>query len=96
MAQTREHLLLARQVNVPSVLVFLNKCDQVDDEELLELDVYKRQMYTHLSNGLMHVVVEGYDKYSKEEMIRFVNRVVKALSLIHILNFLTCSMDAPP
>ena len=37
MAQTREHLLLARQVNVPSILVFLNKCDQVDDEELLEL-----------------------------------------------------------
>ena len=37
MAQTREHLLLARQVNVHSVLVFLNKCDQVDDEELLEL-----------------------------------------------------------
>ena len=37
MAQTREHLLLARQVNVPSVLVFLNKCDQVDDDELLEL-----------------------------------------------------------
>ena len=37
MAQTREHLLLARQVNVPSVLVFLNKCDQVEDEELLEL-----------------------------------------------------------
>jgi len=37
MAQTREHLLLARQVNVPYILVFLNKCDQVDDEELLEL-----------------------------------------------------------
>ena len=37
MAQTKEHLLLARQVNVPYVLVFLNKCDQVDDEELLEL-----------------------------------------------------------
>ena len=35
MAQTREHLLLARQVNVPSVLVFLNKCDQVDDEVFL-------------------------------------------------------------
>ena len=35
-------------------------------------------MYTHLSNGLMHVVVEGYDKYSKEEIIRFVSRVVKA------------------
>ena len=37
MAQTREHLLLARQVNVPFVLVFLNKVDQVDDPELLEL-----------------------------------------------------------
>ena len=37
MAQTKEHLLLARQVNVPYIVVFLNKCDQVDDEELLEL-----------------------------------------------------------
>ena len=37
MAQTREHILLARQVGVPYILVFLNKCDQVDDEELLEL-----------------------------------------------------------
>jgi len=37
MAQTREHLLLARQVNVPYVLVFLNKIDQVDDPELIEL-----------------------------------------------------------
>ena len=37
MAQTKEHLLLARQVNVPSILVFLNKADLVDDEELLEL-----------------------------------------------------------
>ena len=37
MAQTKEHLLLARQVGVPSIVVFLNKCDQVDDEELLEL-----------------------------------------------------------
>ena len=37
MAQTREHILLARQVGVPAIVVFLNKCDQVDDEELLEL-----------------------------------------------------------
>ena len=37
MAQTKEHLLLARQVGVPAIIVFLNKCDQVDDEELLEL-----------------------------------------------------------
>ncbi len=37
MPQTREHILLARQVNVPNIVVFLNKCDQVDDEELLDL-----------------------------------------------------------
>lgn len=37
MPQTREHILLARQVGVPALVVFLNKCDQVDDEELLEL-----------------------------------------------------------
>ena len=37
MPQTREHILLARQVNVPSVVVFLNKCDLVDDAELLDL-----------------------------------------------------------
>ena len=37
MPQTREHILLARQVGVPSIVVFLNKCDMVDDPELLEL-----------------------------------------------------------
>ena len=37
MPQTREHVLLARQVNVPSMVVFMNKTDQVDDDELLEL-----------------------------------------------------------
>src|SRR5688500_14715615 len=37
MPQTREHILLARQVNVPSIVVFLNKCDLVDDAELLDL-----------------------------------------------------------
>ena len=37
MAQTREHILLARQVGVPKIIVFLNKCDMVDDDELLEL-----------------------------------------------------------
>jgi len=37
MPQTREHILLARQVGVPYIVVFLNKCDMVDDVELLEL-----------------------------------------------------------
>ena len=45
-------------------------------------DAELEMMYTHLSNGLMHVVVEDYDRYSKEEIIRFVSRVVKnSLSL---------------
>jgi len=37
MPQTREHILLARQVNVPAIVVFMNKCDMVDDEEILDL-----------------------------------------------------------
>ena len=45
-------------------------------------DAELEMMYTHLSNGLMHVVVEDYSRYSKEEIIRFVSRVVKnSLSL---------------
>jgi elongation factor Tu len=48
MPQTREHILLARQVNVPSVIVFLNKCDLVDDEELLDLvELEVRELLTH-------------------------------------------------
>ena len=37
MPQTREHILLAKQVGIPKLVVFMNKCDMVDDEELLEL-----------------------------------------------------------
>ena len=47
MPQTREHILLARQVGVPYIIVFLNKCDMVDDEELLELeDMEVRELLT--------------------------------------------------
>ena len=48
MPQTREHILLSRQVGVPYIVVFMNKCDQVDDEEPVSythLDVYKRQAH---------------------------------------------------
>ena len=45
MAQTKEHILLSRQVNVPYIVVFLNKCDMVDDEELIE----------HVEIGRAHV-----------------------------------------
>jgi elongation factor Tu len=48
MPQTREHILLARQVGVPAIVVFLNKCDLVDDEELLELvELELRELLTH-------------------------------------------------
>lgn len=48
MPQTREHILLARQVNVPDLVVFLNKCDLVDDPELLELvEMEVRDLLTH-------------------------------------------------
>ena len=47
MPQTREHILLARQVGVPQIVVFLNKCDMVDDEELIELvELELREMLT--------------------------------------------------
>ena len=50
MPQTREHLLLARQVEVPSIVVFLNKCDMMEDEELLELvELEMRELIT--ANG---------------------------------------------
>jgi elongation factor Tu len=48
MPQTREHILLARQVGVPAIVVFLNKCDLVDDEELLELvELELSELLTH-------------------------------------------------
>ncbi|MCR5487861.1 MAG: elongation factor Tu [Lachnospiraceae bacterium] len=50
MAQTREHVLLARQVGVPYIVVFLNKCDMVDDEELIELvEMEVRELLTEYS-----------------------------------------------
>jgi len=50
MPQTREHVLLAKQVGVPNMIVFMNKCDMVDDEEMLELvEEELREMLT--ANG---------------------------------------------
>ena len=49
MPQTREHILLSRQVGVPKIVVFMNKADMVDDEELLELVEMEAVSYTHLT-----------------------------------------------
>ena len=55
MPQTREHILLARQVGVPSIVVFLNKCDMVDDPELLELvELEVRELLKTLSVSGRH------------------------------------------
>ena len=59
MPQTREHVLLSRQVNVPRLVVFLNKCDQVDDEEMLELVEMD-----------MHELLESYDFEAETPIIR--------------------------
>ena len=60
MPQTREHILLARQVNVPSVVVFLNKCDLVEDAELLDLvELEVRELLTKYDSGDDTPVVRG-------------------------------------
>ncbi len=75
MAQTREHILLARQVGVPKMVVFMNKCDMVDDEELLELvemeirDLLNEYGYdgdnTPIIRGSALKALEGDPKYVK-------------------------------
>ena len=47
-------------------------------QELRASDEELAMLYTHLSNGLMHVVVEGYDRYERETVVRFVRRIVQA------------------
>ncbi len=61
-------IYLARE---KSIAYWRNELHRATEEEL-EL------LYTHLSNGLMHVVVEGHDKYGKDTVVRFVNRIVKS------------------
>ncbi len=80
MPQTREHILLARQVGVPSLVVFLNKCDMVDDEELLELvEMEVRELLSSyqfpgdtipIVRGSALVALEEGDKKLGEDAIR--------------------------
>ena len=85
MAQTREHILLARQVGVPRMVVFLNKCDMVDDEELLDLvEMEVRELLTEygfdgdntpIVRGSALKALEGEEKYVKaiEELMAAVD-----------------------
>ena len=61
---------MIEQAREKSLAVWRGQLPGIREEEL-------EMLYTHLSNGLMHVVVEGYEKYSREEVVRFVNRIVQ-------------------
>lgn len=84
MAQTREHILLSRQVGVPKLIVFLNKCDMVDDEELLELvEMEVRELLdeygfpgddTPIIRGSALKALEG-DPKAQEAIIELMNTV---------------------
>ncbi|MBI1312625.1 elongation factor Tu [bacterium] len=86
MPQTREHILLARQVNVPELVVFLNKCDLVDDEELLELvEMEVRELLTSYGfDGDSVPVVKGsakpaLDNPSDPEASKCITELMEAL-----------------
>ena len=77
MPQTREHVLLARQVNVPRLVVFLNKCDMVDDEEMLELvemevreilEQYEFEDDTPIIRGSALGALNGVEKWEEKVM----------------------------
>ncbi len=86
MPQTREHILLARQVGVPAVVVFLNKVDQVDDEELLELvEMEVRELLSSydfpgddipiVAGSALAAVEEKNDEIGKNKIIELMDRV---------------------
>ncbi|MDD2238830.1 MAG: elongation factor Tu [Bacilli bacterium] len=87
MPQTREHILLARQVGVPKILVFMNKCDQVDDNELLDLvEMEIRELLGEygfdaecpIIRGSALKALEGDEKYVKsiEELMAAVDEYI--------------------
>jgi elongation factor Tu len=86
MPQTREHILLARQVGVPAVVVFLNKCDLVDDPEILELvELELRELLTHYGfPGDEIPIVRGsakaaYDRPEDPEANRCIGELLDAI-----------------
>ncbi|OGX08207.1 MAG: translation elongation factor Tu [Omnitrophica WOR_2 bacterium GWA2_47_8] len=86
MPQTREHILLARQVNVPSIVVFLNKCDQVEDKELLELveleirDLLKKYKFDGDKTPIIKgSALEAINNLGNEEKIKPILDLMKAV-----------------
>ena len=87
------YAMIEQQQEACRVMIFQNACPNVlrrmiDMARSESISYWKKHLrrateaelemlYTHLSNGLMHVVVEGYEKYSREEVVHFVNRIVQ-------------------
>ena len=87
------YAMIEQQQEACRVLIFQNACPNVlrrmiDMARSESISYWKKHLrrateaelemlYTHLSNGLMHVVVEGYEKYSRDEVVHFVNRIVQ-------------------
>ena len=64
MAQTKEHILLARQVGVPAIVVFMNKTDLVDDEELI--DLIPKLVHFHAPTGVFPIMFQRYSRYLED------------------------------
>ena len=83
MAQTREHVLLARQVGVPAMVVFLNKCDMVDDEELIELvDMEVDELLTEYGFEGTPIVHGSALKALEDEDSKWADNIMELLSVV--------------
>ena len=84
MAQTREHILLSRQVGVPRIVVFLNKCDMVDDEELIELvEMEVRELLSSYGfDGDNCPVIKGSALKAIEGEQKYVDAVIELMNAV--------------
>ena len=84
MAQTREHILLSRQVGVPRIVVFLNKCDMVDDEELIELvEMEVRELLSSYGfDGDNCPVIRGSALKAIEGEQKYVDAIVELMNAV--------------
>ena len=84
MAQTREHILLSRQVGVPRMVVFLNKCDMVDDEELIDLvEMEVRDLLTEYGfDGDNTPVIKGSALKALEGEEKYVNAIYELMDAV--------------
>jgi elongation factor Tu len=83
MPQTREHVLLARQVNVPRLVVFLNKCDMVEDEEMLELvEMEVREILEQYDFEEDTPIIRGSALGALNGVEKWVNKVMELMNTV--------------